>query len=113
MQSYIISLQDTLVGATNFLIQMNSGLTSTEMQVVFLKELFTNILTELVALNTELSNGALQEFQQCSDDSTPVSQFLGLNYQKSSSVAVDPDSTNSMIEQQFKNLMTHLPHVKM
>jgi hypothetical protein len=37
VQSYVTSLQKTLVGATNFLIQMNSGLTSTEMQVVFFK----------------------------------------------------------------------------
>lgn len=55
VQSNVTSLQNTLVGATNFLIQMNSGLTSTEMQVVFLKELFTNIISELVSLNAELS----------------------------------------------------------
>ncbi len=104
-QLYIASLQDALVSATNFLIQMSSGLTSTDMQVVFLKELFINITTELITLNTELSNGASQAFKEPSDDSIPISQFLGLNYQKLSSVTVDSDSASSMIEQQFKNLI--------
>ncbi|MEM4380467.1 MAG: hypothetical protein QXL01_07300 [Thermoplasmatales archaeon] len=105
VQLYVASLQDTLVGATNFLTQMSSGLTSTEMQVVFLKELFNNIVSELITLNAELSDGVSQAFQQPSDNSTPVSQFLGLNYQQPSSVAIDLDSTESMTEQQFKNLI--------
>lgn len=105
MQAYVASLKDTLVGATNFLTQMNSSLTSTEMQVVFLKELFTNIIAELVTLNAELSNGASQLFQRPSDDSTSISQFLGLNSQQSSSVAIDLNSTNSVIDRQFKSLI--------
>jgi hypothetical protein len=85
---------------------MNSGLTSTEMQVVFLKELFTSITSELVALNTELGNAILQpqQLQQPSDNSSPA-QFVRLNYQNPLSIAVAPDSASSMIDQQFKNLI--------
>lgn len=100
VQSNVTSLQNTLVGATNFLIQMNSGLTSTEMQVVFLKELFTNIISELVSLNAELSNTTLQ----LSDNSSP-DQFIGLDYQKSPSIEVGSDSTGSVIDRQLKNLI--------
>lgn len=103
VQSYVTSLQNTLVGATNFLIQMNSGLTSTDMQVIFLKELFTNIISELVALNAELSNTTLQLSQPLSDNSSP-DQFVGFDYQKPR-IEVNPDSISSVIDQQLKNLI--------
>lgn len=104
VQLYVTSLQNTLVGATNFLIQMNSGLTSTEMQVIFLKELFTDIISELVALNGELGNITLQSSQHSSNNSSP-SQFLGLDYQEPSSIQVNSNSTGSVMDQQLKNLI--------
>jgi hypothetical protein len=104
VQSHATSLKNALVSATNFLIQMSSGFTSADMQVVFLKELFTNIVSELVSLNAELSNTALQISQQPSDNSSP-NQFSALDYQKSLSIEVNPDSTHSVIDQQLKNLI--------
>lgn len=50
----VISLQKTLVSVNTFLIQMNGGLTSTERQIIFLKELFSAIVSELSILNSEL-----------------------------------------------------------
>jgi hypothetical protein len=70
----------------------------------FLKELFTDIISELVALNAELSNTTLQWFQQPSDNFSS-DLFVGLDYQKSPSIEVNPDSTGSEIDQQLKNLI--------
>lgn len=96
MSSHVASLQDTLVSANNFLIQMSSGSTSTDAQVIFVKELFNSIVMELVKLNTELSNLDSQAFQQPSDNSTSAAQFIDSNEQ---------DSADREIEQKFKNLI--------
>lgn len=104
VQSYTISLQNTLASATSFLIQMNSGLTSTEMQVVFLKELFTNIISELVTLNAELGNTTSQLSQKPSDNPSPDEAYsIEL---ESPSVEAFSDSAGNVIEQQLKNLIS-------
>lgn len=61
-QSSVASLQNTVASATNFLVQMSSGLVNPE--TIFLKELVTSIVTELVNLNSELSQSLLQPPQQ-------------------------------------------------
>ncbi len=87
-QSCVHSLQSTVVSATNFLVKMSSGLTSTETHVVFWKEVFTSIISELVALNAELNNVKLQPFQIAA------------------TISSDFDSNLSKVNQQLKNLVS-------
>lgn len=101
MQLHISPLRDTLISATNFLSQMNSGLNSSEMQVVFLKELFTSIVSELVNLNARLADAISESSQQ--------------SFYKNSSIATKPkesvyqqplvDSDDSVANQNFKKLI--------
>lgn len=106
VQSYIASLQSTIISANNFLVQTNSGLSSTEIQVLFLKKLFTNIISELIALNTELSV-ALQRLQISStyrnSGNDADIELTSLSNQQSLSSHLD--STSSKVEQLLRNLV--------
>jgi hypothetical protein len=107
LHSYVASLQETLISAINFLVQMNSGLTSTEVEFIFLKELFTNIISELVNLNIELSNSPTESFQNYSNaNPINISQFVSLGCQEDLFTSQDPDSTISSVDRQFKNLLS-------
>lgn len=59
--AYITSLQKTLVSVNNLLIEMSTGLNSSDARVIFLHELFSGIVSELTTINTEL-NVILQSF---------------------------------------------------
>ncbi|NJO79195.1 MAG: hypothetical protein HC827_12180 [Cyanobacteria bacterium RM1_2_2] len=103
--SLILALQNTIVGVHNFLVQMNSGLTSTETQVLFLKKLLTSIASELVGLNTELYC-ALQVSQE------PLSFGLLYDDTENNIAGTNPDlqsattpPTSSQVDQLFKDLM--------
>ena len=105
VKSHVASLQNTLIGANNLLAQMSSGLTSTEMQVVFLKNLLDNIFSELVDLQAELSNTNLQPFQTSNDAFLTVSQFVDSSYPKPVSNSSNFNSAGSAAEQKFKDLI--------
>lgn len=54
----IQSLQNTIASVNNFILRMNSGLTTPD--TLLLKELFTNIITALLSLNTVLETQLLE-----------------------------------------------------
>lgn len=63
------ALKETLMSASNFLLQTCSGMSSQEPQVLFLVELLTNINTELMKLTGELDKFESIEIKKISSNS--------------------------------------------
>lgn len=64
----IALLQDALISTTNFIIQINNALPSADVSTLPVKELFVGIVSELLALNTELDairSSAPQQSSSC------------------------------------------------
>ena len=104
---YLNSLQVALTKTINLLTQMNNELDPTDSQIIFLKELFTDIVSELISLNAEFNDTALQSSQRSSDSRlVTASRFKDLSCQNFVANSGVPDSTDSSIDQLFRNLVT-------
>jgi hypothetical protein len=97
----VISLQKTLVSVNNFLIQMSSGLISTERNILFLKELFTTIVSELSILNTEL-NVILQSASVTTILDSPLSEIDQLLKNLKSKCLGDTEKVERLIQYEYK-----------
>jgi hypothetical protein len=100
----IYSLRSTIVSANNLLLKMSSGVNTPD--AVWVKILFTNIVTELMKFNSELETSLLSFLQSIKNDNIFEETLNIFTIETQSTISINNDSISSESDNLLKKLVS-------